>query len=210
MGLTGSDGSGTPAGAGPEKALPEPADAGPREPGEAVVAGGCFWCVEAVFEPIAGVTSAVSGYAGGSAETANYPDVCTGATGHAEVVRIAFDPDRVAYGQILRLFFAAHDPTQINRQGPDVGPQYRSAIFYANDAQKRAAERYIEQLTASGLFPAPIATTLEPLEAFHPAEEKHQDFVRRNAGTAYVEGHARPKIERIMATYPSLVASSVQ
>jgi peptide methionine sulfoxide reductase msrA/msrB len=161
-----------------------------------VLAGGCFWCVEAVFEQIDGVLDVVSGYAGGSAATANYEAVCTGTTGHAEVVRVVYDPVRVDLDRILEVHFATHDPTTPNRQGNDVGPQYRSAIFHANDEQKRAAERFIAALTEARAFDGPIATTLEPLEAFHPAEPYHQNYVCRNPGNPYVQGVAIPKVRK--------------
>ncbi len=172
----------------------------------AVFAGGCFWCTEAVFEELEGVKEVVSGYAGGSAETANYPAVSTGKTNHAEAIRITYDPSKITYGQLLKVFFSvAHDPTQLNRQGPDWGPQYRSAIFYADEEQKRVAEAYIDQLTAAGVFSKPIVTTLEPLEAFYPAEDYHQDFCRRNRNHGYVVINAEPKVEKVRKQFPGLV-----
>src|SRR5262245_28550205 len=137
----------------------------------AVFAGGCFWCTEAVFQPLEGVVEVASGYAGGTAETADYQTVCTGTTDHAEAIQIRFDPKRISFGQLLKVFFSvAHDPTQINRQGNDRGRQYRSAIFYADEEQRAVAESYIEQLNDAKIFPAPIATTLEPLDTFYQAE----------------------------------------
>lgn len=181
---------------------PETTPATADDRGEAVLAGGCFWCVEAVFQALAGVTEVTSGYAGGDADTANYKAVCTGRTGHAEVVRVRYEPERIGYGELLRVFFGvAHDPTQVNRQGGDVGPQYRSAVFYADAEQKRVAEAYIAQLERDGLFAAPIATTLEPLEAFYPAEGYHQDFVANNPGQPYVCMVAQPKLDKLRESF---------
>jgi peptide-methionine (S)-S-oxide reductase len=163
----------------------------------AVLAGGCFWCVEAVYLQLDGVMSVTSGYAGGTAETANYQAVCTGTTAHAEAVSIKYDPARITYGQILKVFFwIAHDPTQLNRQGNDVGRQYRSAIFYADDQQKKVAEAYIRQLDAARLLPKPIVTTLEPLEAFYEAEAYHQNYAARNPSQPYVAAVAAPKVAK--------------
>lgn len=172
---------------------------------EAVFAGGCFWCTEAVFEQIAGVASVVSGYAGGDAETANYQAVSTGQTDHAEAVRIRYDPDKVDYRQLLEIHFASHDPTQVNRQGPDVGPQYRTAVFYADEQQKQLAEQYIAKLEQSGKYEKPIATTLEPLDAFHPAEEYHQDFSKRNPVHPYVRSFSDPKVEKVRRQFDDAV-----
>jgi len=172
-------------------------------PETAVLAGGCFWGVEAVFEHVRGVSNVVSGYAGGDASTARYEIVGTGTTGHAESVRITYDPAQVSYAQLLRIFFSvAHDPTQLNRQGPDVGPQYRSAIFHTSEAQRQIALAYIEQLTAAKAFPARIATEVAPLEAFYPAEEYHQDFLARNPRHPYIVVHDRPKLEALRAQFP--------
>jgi len=171
-----------------------------------VLAGGCFWCTEAVYAQLDGVLAVRPGYAGGSAATANYDDVCTGATGHAEAIEIAFDPARVSLGQILKVFFSiAHDPTQVNRQGADVGPQYRSAIFYANDAQRLVAERYIAQIEAAALFDAPVATTLEPLDRFYEAEPYHHDYAARNRWQPYIRTVATPKVEKLRKTHPHLL-----
>jgi peptide-methionine (S)-S-oxide reductase len=171
-----------------------------------VLAGGCFWCTEAVYAQLDGVLSVRPGYAGGSGATANYNDVCTGTTGHAEVIEIAFDPARIALGQILKVFFSiAHDPTQVNRQGADVGTQYRSAIFYANDAQRLIAERYIAEIEAAGLFDAPIATTLEPLEVFHVAESYHHDYAARNPWQPYIRAVAAPKVEKLRKTHADML-----
>jgi peptide-methionine (S)-S-oxide reductase len=147
----------------------------------AVFAGGCFWGVEAVFEHVKGVSDVVSGYAGGKAETAQYEMVGTGRTGHAESVQVTFDPAQISYGKLLQIFFSvAHDPTQLNRQGPDEGTQYRSAIFYNSPEQKRVAEAYIQQLAAAKVFRRQIVTQVAPLPAFYPAEEYHQNFIERN------------------------------
>jgi len=169
----------------------------PLETAEVVIAGGCFWCVEAVFEEIDGVLEAESGYSGGDAKTANYEAVCTGKTGHAEAVRLVYDPKRISLEQILEAHFATHDPTTLNRQGHDVGPQYRSTIFYKNDVEKKTAEAVIAKLTAAKKFPDPIVTTFEPLKEFYPAEMYHQNFVCRNPAQGYVRGVALPKVEKI-------------
>jgi peptide-methionine (S)-S-oxide reductase len=173
----------------------------------AVFAGGCFWGVEAVFERLDGVVEAVSGYSGGDAETAHYRMVSTGTTGHAESVRILYDPRRVSFAALLEVFFnVAHDPTQLNYQGPDKGPQYRSVVFYANDEQKRIVHRYIEELNAEGVFAKPIVTQVVPLEAFYPAEEYHQDFMRRNPRHPYIVYWDVPKIAHLEEAYPELLA----
>ncbi len=169
----------------------------------AVLAGGCFWGVEGVFERVRGVKRVVSGYAGGEEKTAKYRAVGTGQTGHAEAVQITFDPAVVSYGELLRIFFSvAHDPTQLNRQGPDVGPQYRSVVFYANDAQRNLASSYIAELDKSGKFPREIATRVDPLPAFYPAESAHQDFIAKNPDNAYVVFHDLPKIRNLKRLYP--------
>lgn len=172
----------------------------------AVLAGGCFWCVEAVFQQIEGVKKVVSGYSGGDAASAHYEIVSTGRTGHAEAVQVTFDPEKVSYGQILKVFFAvAHDPTQKNRQGPDHGPQYRSAIFYADPEQKKIAEAYIRQLDQAKVFHAPIVTEVVELKAFYPAEAHHQNFCNRNPHNPYVMAVAAPKVEKTKKTVPNLV-----
>lgn len=183
-------------------AFPDPprdVPAGPAGAAQsAVLAGGCFWCTEAVLLPLDGVTEVVSGYAGGTAQTANYEAVCSGSTGHAEVIRVTFDPHRISFGQILKVFFAvAHDPTQLNRQGADRGRQYRSAIFPVDAAQRDVATAYIGHLTSAGAFPAPIVTAVEPLEAFYPAEAYHQNFAARNPAQPYVAAVALPKVEKL-------------
>lgn len=168
-----------------------------------VLAGGCFWCTEAVFLSLDGVSRVVSGYTGGEAETANYDAVCSGRTGHAEAIVITYDPATISYGELLRVFFSvAHDPTQLNRQGNDVGPQYRSAVFYQNPEERRVAEAYIHQLKESGIYGDPIVTTLEPLGAFYPAEEYHQNFAARNPAQPYILAVARPKVEKTRQAFP--------
>ena len=174
------------------------ATSGPSEEQSAVLAGGCFWCVEAVFKPLDGVLEVVSGYAGDSAAAADYRTVSSGTTKYAEVVEVRFDPNRISYGQLLKIFFSvAHDPTQLNQQGPDVGSQYRSAIFYADERQKRVAEAYIAQLNKAAIFDAPIVTRLEPLEAFYEAEAYHQDYVKRHPRHPYIVFNAMPKMEKL-------------
>jgi len=182
--------------------VPDTGDAGTT----LVLAGGCFWCTEAVYTQLDGVLSVRPGYAGGSAATANYDDVCTGRTGHAEAIEIVFDPARVAIGQILKIFFSiAHDPTQMNRQGADVGTQYRSAIFCANVAQQRIAEHYIAQINSAQVFDAPVATSLEPLGAFYPAEQYHHDYAARNPQQPYIRGVAAPKVEKLREVHGELL-----
>ncbi|MEO7134744.1 MAG: peptide-methionine (S)-S-oxide reductase MsrA [Vicinamibacterales bacterium] len=167
-------------------------------PQSVVLGGGCFWCTEAVVVKLDGVISVVSGYAGGSPETADYKAVCSGTTDHAEVIRVRFDSSRITFGQILKVFFAvAHDPTHLNRQGNDIGRQYRSAVFYADDEQRRVAEAYIEQLREARVFEAPIVTTLEPLEQFFEAEAYHQNFAARNPAQPYVAAIAVPKVKKL-------------
>ena len=171
-----------------------------------VLAGGCFWCTEAVYRQLDGVSSVRPGYAGGAAETANYQDVCNGDTGHAEAIEVRFDPARVDLGQILKIFFSiAHDPTQLNRQGADVGTQYRSAIFYSNESQRLLAERYIRRIDAARVFDAPIATTLEPLECFFEAEQYHHDYAARNPSQPYIRAVAAPKVEKLRATHREML-----
>lgn len=176
------------------------------EPRQIVLAGGCFWCVEAVYEQLDGVLDVESGYAGGDASTANYNAVSSGQTKHAEVVRITYDPTKITYGTILKIFFStAHDPTTLNRQGNDVGPQYRSAIFYANDEQKQIASDYIKQLNAAGIYSNPIVTTLEPLDAYYPAEVYHQDYASQNPDNPYIQGVSKPKVDKTRKAYKDLL-----
>jgi peptide-methionine (S)-S-oxide reductase len=186
----------------PADQFPDPASDLPPDstgtPQSVVLGGGCFWCTEAVFVKLDGVISVVSGYAGGTADTANYRDVCSGTTDHAEVTRVRFDSSRITFGQILKVFFAvAHDPTHLNRQGNDIGRQYRSAVFYADEDQRRVAEAYIQQLKDAKVFESPVVTTLEPLEQFFEAEEYHQNFAARNPGQPYVAAVALPKVKKL-------------
>ena len=199
----------------PPPMLDEPAN--PQATSEvAVLAGGCFWGVQGVFQHVEGVTSAISGYAGGAANTAHYEMVGTNTTGHAESVRVTFDPARISYGRILQIYFSvAHDPTELNRQGPDVGAQYRSAIFPANPEQARVAETYIAQLNQAHVFDAPIVTKVEPGREFYPAEDYHQDFLTRNPRYPYIAINDLPKIENLKRLFsdiyratPVLVAST--
>jgi len=164
----------------------------------AVLAGGCFWCVEAVYKNLEGVISVKSGYAGGSADTADYETVSTGTTGHAESVEVAYDPSRISYGQILKVFFSiAHDPTQRDRQGGDVGRQYRSAIFHVDEEQKRVAAAYVDQLNQARVFDGAIVTELTPLQAFFEAETYHQDYAARNPLNPYIVFNAQPKVRKL-------------
>ncbi|EHK66127.1 peptide-methionine (S)-S-oxide reductase MsrA [Achromobacter arsenitoxydans] len=170
---------------------------------KAVIAGGCFWGVQAVFQHVKGVSNAVSGYAGGQASTANYNAVSGGRSGHAEAVEITYDPRQVTYGQLLQIYFSvAHDPTQLNRQGPDHGTQYRSAVFPSNDSQRKVAEAYIAQLDKAGVYPKALATKVEPLQAFYPAEDYHQDYLVRNPNSLYIVINDIPKVENLAKTFP--------
>ena len=171
----------------------------------AVLAGGCFWGVEAVFDHLKGVREAKSGYAGGSAGTASYEKVSMGNTGHAESVRVVYDPSQISYGQLLRVFFSvAHDPTELNRQGPDTGTQYRSAIFYANDEQKRIAQAYIDQLNKAKVFSAEIVTQVAPLDVFHEAEDYHQNYLEHHPDQPYIVINDIPKVENLKKEFPEL------
>jgi peptide-methionine (S)-S-oxide reductase len=171
----------------------------------AVLAGGCFWGIEAVYEHVKGVTRVESGYVGGSADTAQYETVSSGRTGHAESVQITYDPSQVTYGQLLKVFFAvAHDPTELNRQGPDTGTQYRSAIFYANDEQKRIAESYIAQLDQAKIFPSKIVTQVTPLKGFYEAESYHQDYLVNHPTQPYIVYNDLPKLEALRKELPEL------
>jgi peptide-methionine (S)-S-oxide reductase len=173
----------------------------------AVFAGGCFWGVEAVFDRLNGVTKAVSGFAGGNASTAHYEMVSTGTTGHAESVQVTYDPSKISYGKLLEVFFSvAHDPTELNRQGPDEGTQYRSAIFYTDPDQKRVAEAYIQQLTAAKIFHGKIVTQVVPLKAFYAAEEYHQHYLDRNPNNPYIVYNDVPKVKNLQKQYPELCA----
>jgi peptide-methionine (S)-S-oxide reductase len=171
----------------------------------AVLAGGCFWGVEGVFQHVKGVVDVTSGYAGGQAATANYETVSTGRTGHAESVRITYDPSRISYGQLLKVYFSvAHDPTELNRQGPDEGTQYRSAIFYANDEQAHISQAYIAQLQRAHAFRQPIVTQVVPLKAFYPAEAYHQDYLIHHPDNPYIVINDLPKIASLRQELPSL------
>jgi peptide-methionine (S)-S-oxide reductase len=171
----------------------------------AVLAGGCFWGVQAVFQHVKGVTQVISGYSGGAKETAEYEKVSSGKTGHAESVQITYDPSRITYGQLLKVYFSvAHDPTELNRQGPDVGTQYRSAIFYSSDEQKRVASAYIAQLEAAKVFSGPIVTQAVPLQAFYPAEAYHQDYVVHHPYEPYIVINDLPKIANLQRQFPGL------
>ena len=171
----------------------------------AVFAGGCFWGVDAVFKHVRGVSTVVSGYSGGGASTAEYKVVSTGTTGHAESVKITYDPARISYAELLHVFFAvAHDPTQLNRQGPDVGSQYRSAIFYANEAQKEIARAYMDQLNKARVFSGPIVTQLVPFAQFYAAEEYHQDYLARHPTQPYIVYNDMPRLHRLQQLFPAL------
>src|SRR5690349_12124853 len=190
-------------------ALPVPAvdDALATAKGEqtAVFAGGCFWGIQAVFEHVKGVKSAISGYSGGKVASPSYEDVSSGTTGHAESVRVTYDPSQVTYGQLLRVFFSvAHDPTQLNRQGPDHGTQYRSAIFYANDSQKQVAEKYIAQLDAAKVYRSKIVTKVDPLRGFFKAEDYHQDYLVNHPDQPYIAYNDIPKVRNFARVLPAL------
>jgi peptide-methionine (S)-S-oxide reductase len=177
------------------------------KPGEesTVVAGGCFWGVQAVFQHVKGVISATSGYSGGEAKTAEYEVVSTGETGHAESVKVVWDPSQITYGELLRVFFSvAHDPTELNRQGPDDGTQYRSVIFYNNDEQKKIAEAYIAQLDKAKTFPRPIVTQVVPLKAFYPAEAYHQNYAALHPNQPYIFFNDAPKVAHLQKEFPEL------
>lgn len=190
-------------------AIPDPALDAPlaATKGEqrAVLAGGCFWGIEAVFEHVKGVTNVTVGYSGGTAKTANYETVSTGMTGHAESVQITYDPSQITYGQLLKVFFAvAHDPTELNRQGPDTGTQYRSAIFYSNEEQKRIALAYIAQLNQAKIFGQPIVTQVTALNSFYQAEAYHQDYATHHPDDSYIVINDLPKVENLRKQFPNL------
>jgi peptide-methionine (S)-S-oxide reductase len=171
----------------------------------AVFAGGCFWGVDAVFKHVKGVVQVVSGYAGGKAPTAHYELVSTGETGHAESVEVTYDPSQISYRQLLQVFFTvAHDPTELNRQGPDMGPQYRSAIFYESDEQRKAAEAYIAELSHTHLFPKPIVTQVAPLDRFYAAEAYHQNYLAQHMTQPYIVYNDLPKLDKLEKTFPAL------
>ena len=187
----------------PPPALDEPAGTSSSE--VAVLAGGCFWGVQGVFEHVIGVSQAVSGYTGGSQTNADYELVSSGTTGHAESVQITFDPQQISYGRLLQIYFSVvHDPTELNRQGPDVGSQYRSTIFPTSEEQTRVAQAYIDQLKQASVFPAPIVTSIEANKTFYPAETYHQDFLFKNPSNLYIEVNDLPKIENLKKTRPDV------
>lgn len=195
--------------ANPAAAIPAPEYDAPRASASgqqiAVLSGGCFWGIQAVFQHVKGVISATSGYSGGSAKTAEYETVSTGETGHAESVQIVYDPSQITYGELLHVFFSvAHDPTQLNRQGPDDGTQYRSSIFYNSDEQKRIAESYIAQLDKAKVFRHPIVTKVVPLEAFYPAEAYHQNYAALHPNQPYIVFNDAPKVEHLKQQFPDL------
>ena len=163
----------------------------------ATMGGGCFWCTEAAFKQLDGVNSVTSGYAGGHTEDPSYRAVCQGTTGHAEVIQIAYDPDEISYVDLLEVFFTIHDPTTKDRQGPDVGSQYRSIVLYHDEEQRDLAEDFVYELDASGAYDDSIVTEIEPLETFYEAEEKHQDYFEKNPNDAYCRMHAAPKVEKV-------------
>lgn len=163
----------------------------------ATFGGGCFWCVEAAFKEIDGIESVTSGYAGGHTDNPSYREVCNGTTGHAEVVQVEYDPDTISYDALLEVFFTVHDPTQRNRQGPDIGTQYRSIVLYEDEAQRDLTEAYIEALQEEGGYDDAIVTEVEPLETFYRAEEHHQDYFKKNPSNAYCQMHAKPKVEKV-------------
>lgn len=183
-------------------------DFNPAEYETSVFASGCFWCVEAIFESVEGVAEAVSGYAGGSASDASYDKVSAGITNHAESVMVYYDPEIVDYNTLLKVFFGSHDPTTLNRQGPDRGRQYRSTIFYKNEEERNAAESYIQELTDKKTFSGEITTTLEKLEKFYPAEDYHQDFEKNNPDQPYVKSVSIPRLKKFQSKYPELLKSS--
>jgi peptide-methionine (S)-S-oxide reductase len=164
---------------------------------KATLGGGCFWCIEAAFKELDGIEAAVSGYAGGHVENPSYREVCAGNTGHAEVVQLEYDPDAISYEEILEVFFTVHDPTQLNRQGPDVGTQYRSIVLTHDGQQQQLAEQYVEALEQEGGYDDSVVTEVEELETFYRAEEKHQDYFDKNPNDAYCQMHAQPKVEKV-------------
>jgi peptide-methionine (S)-S-oxide reductase len=188
----------------PRPAVDEPLAASKTQE-TAVVAGGCFWGIQAVFAHLKGVVSSTSGYSGGAEKTAHYEEVSTGETGHAESVKIVFDPSQISYGQILMIFFSVgHNPTELNRQGPDYGTQYRSSIFYADEQQKKIAEAYITQLNAAKIYSQPIVTLVVPLQGFYAAEDYHQDYLKHHSYEPYIMINDLPKLTNLKKEYPDL------
>ena len=197
------------AGAFPDPRLGLVSDSSTDE-AQAVIAGGCFWCTEAVYRQLDGVLEVTSGYSGGSADSANYRAVCSGETDHAEAILIRYQPSKIRFEELLKVFLsAAHDPTQLNRQGNDRGRQYRSAIFYASDAAREVAQAYLDQLGEAGVFSAPIVTTLEPLRTFYPAEAQHQNFAENNPAQPYIAAVSAPKVAKVRKLYPERLKSTV-
>ena len=196
------------------EALPKPAVDLPPEksgnPARAVLAGGCFWCTEAVIEQIDGIIDVESGYAGGAAETANYRAVCNGDTGHAEAIQITYDPKKITFGELMQILFTSIDPTQKDRQGNDAGTQYRSAIFYENEDQKKVAEAYIKQLDDAKIYPKPIATTVEKLPKFYPAEAYHQNYAEQNPNQPYIVSCSLPKVQKIRQLFKDRLKSTTR
>jgi peptide-methionine (S)-S-oxide reductase len=183
----------------------QPSTESPKNTEIAVFAGGCFWGIEGVFEHVKGVINVKSGYSGGDAKTADYEKVSSGDTDHAESVQVIFDPAKVTYAQLLKIFFSvAHDPTELDRQGPDTGRQYRSAIFYASEEQKKEAQAYIEELTNAKAFPKPIVTEVSPLKKFYAAEAYHQDFMKKNPTHGYIVVNDKPKVEDLKKRFPEI------
>lgn len=174
----------------------------------ATFGGGCFWCVEAAFEELSGIESVTSGYAGGHVEDPEYRQVCSGTTGHAEVVQIAYDPEEIEYADLLEVFFAVHDPTTEDRQGPDVGSQYRSIVLYHDEDQRRQVEVYVEELEAASAYDDPIVTEIEPLETFYEAEEHHQNYFEKHPNDAYCRMHAAPKVEKVREKFAARIGQA--
>ena len=172
----------------------------------ATLAGGCFWCTEAALEELDGVSAVTSGYAGGHTEDPTYREVCSGSTGHAEVVQVEYDPEIITYERLLEVFFTVHDPTQLNRQGPDVGTQYRSAVFTHDEAQQETAKAYVEALDSEGGYEDDVVTEVEPLDTFYRAEEEHQNYYAKHPGDAYCSFHAQPKIEKVREKFGEMTA----
>jgi peptide-methionine (S)-S-oxide reductase len=175
---------------------------------QATFGSGCFWCTEAVFQDVMGVQSVVSGYTGGKIANPTYREVCSGRTGHAEVVQITYDPDVITYDELLEIFWKTHDPTTLNRQGADVGTQYRSVVYYQDEEQKRLAEEYKQKLDESGAFPSPIVTEISPLEAFYPAEDYHQNYYKNNPEQGYCSFVIRPKVDKFKQVFSNKLKSA--
>jgi peptide-methionine (S)-S-oxide reductase len=189
----------------PDPQIDEQSTAGQQKPETIVLAGGCFWGMQAVFQHVKGVTQAVSGYAGGAADTAQYHIVSGGQTGHAESVQVTYDPSQITLGKILKVYFSvAHDPTELNRQGPDSGTQYRSTIFFAAPEQQKIADAYIKQLNTAGVFSSPVVTTLEPLKGFYPAEDYHQNYAKLHPHNPYIMINDAPKVAHLEKEFPDL------